>query len=76
MNTLHRLGYAALVLAVGNALLPGAAVAQGRFDDVEVVAHHVAGSVYYLAGQGGNIGISVGEDGIVMIDDQFAPLTD
>jgi glyoxylase-like metal-dependent hydrolase (beta-lactamase superfamily II) len=76
MNTPHRLGYAALILAVGSALLPNDALAQGRFDDVEVVAHHVAGSVYYLAGQGGNIGLSVGEDGIVMIDDQFAPLTD
>jgi glyoxylase-like metal-dependent hydrolase (beta-lactamase superfamily II) len=57
-------------------LLPCDASAQGRFDNVEVVAHHVAGSFYYLAGQGGNIGVSVGEDGIVMIDDQFAPLTD
>jgi len=32
--------------------------------------------VYYLEGTGGNIGLSVGEDGIVMIDDQFAPLTE
>ncbi len=40
---------------------PGEAFAQGRSDDVEVVAHHVAGGVYYLAGQGGNIGVSVGE---------------
>ena len=61
---------------MGSALLPSTALAQGRFDNVEVVAHHVAGSVYYLAGQGGNIGVSVGADGIVMIDDQFAPLTD
>ena len=76
MNTLSRLGYVALILVVGSALLPADAFAQGRFDNVEVVAHHVAGSVYYLAGQGGNIGVSVGEDGVVMIDDQFAPLTD
>lgn len=32
--------------------------------------------MYYLEGAGGNIGLSVGEDGVVMIDDQFAPLTD
>ncbi len=76
MNTLSKLGYGALILALGSALLPAKTFAQGRFDDVEVVAHHVAGSVYYLAGQGGNIGVSVGEDGFVMIDDQFAPLTD
>ena len=28
-----------------------------------------------LEGAGGNIGVSVGEDGVVVIDDQFAPLT-
>ncbi len=56
---------------------PAGAGAQGRdFSDVQITAHHVAGSVYYLEGSGGNIGLSVGEDGVVMIDDQFAPLTD
>lgn len=43
---------------------------------VEIKTHHVAGNVYYLEGRGGNIGLSVGEDGVVMIDDQFAPLTE
>jgi len=43
---------------------------------VEIIPHHVAGSVYYLEGRGGNIGLSIGEDGVVMIDDQFAPLTE
>ena len=76
MRTLFKLGRAALILAVGSVMFTSDVVAQGRFDNVEVVAHHVAGSFYYLAGQGGNIGVSVGEDGIVMIDDQFAPLTD
>lgn len=66
-----------LTLTLGLLALPADVVAQGRdFSDVEIVAHHVAGGVYYLAGAGGNIGLSVGEDGIVMIDDQFAPLTD
>ena len=36
----------------------------------------VAGSVYMLEGAGGNIGVSVGDDGIVIVDDQFAPLAD
>lgn len=76
MNTSSKIGYMAAMLSLGSASLPGEGFAQGRFDNVEVVAHHVAGSIYYLAGQGGNIGLSVGEDGIVMIDDQFAPLTD
>ena len=76
MSTLSKLGSVALILAAGSTLFPADVFAQGRFDDVEVVAHHVAGSVYYLQGQGGNIGVSVGEDGVVMIDDQYAPLTD
>lgn len=46
------------------------------WDAVEISTHHVAGTVHYLAGRGGNVGLSVGDDGVVMIDDQFAPLTD
>lgn len=36
----------------------------------------VAGNIYMLEGSGGNIGVSVGEDGILIIDDQFAPLAE
>lgn len=36
----------------------------------------VAGNVYVLFGQGGNIGVSVGKDGILMIDDQFERMAD
>ena len=57
-------------------LLTPASHAQQDFSNVEIVAHHVTGSVYYLQGAGGNIGLSIGEDGVVMIDDQYAPLTD
>jgi glyoxylase-like metal-dependent hydrolase (beta-lactamase superfamily II) len=39
-----------------------------------VKAIKVAGNVYMLTGAGGNIGVSVGDDGIVIIDDQYAPL--
>lgn len=35
---------------------------------------HVAGTVYMLSGAGGNIGVSAGDDGIVIVDDEFAPL--
>lgn len=48
--------------------------AQRDFSDVEIKASHVAGNVYMLEGAGGNIGASVGDDGILIIDDQFAPL--
>ena len=46
------------------------------WDAVEIATHHVRGTVHYVTGQGGNIGLSIGEDGVIMIDDQFAPLTD
>lgn len=49
-------------------------VAQDNFDKVQIKVHPVAGSVYMLEGAGGNIGVSIGEDGIVIVDDQFAPL--
>jgi cyclase len=50
------------------------ASAQRDFSKVEIKVHKVAGSIYMLEGSGGNIGVSVGEDGIVIVDDQFAPL--
>lgn len=66
-----------LSLALSGGLLAfQSATAQQDFSDVEIIAHHVAGSVHYLEGRGGNIGLSIGEDGVVMIDDQYAPLTD
>jgi glyoxylase-like metal-dependent hydrolase (beta-lactamase superfamily II) len=53
------------------------AVAQDdRFANVEIKATHVAGNVHMLEGRGGNIGVSVGPDGILIVDDQFAPLAD
>src|SRR5258708_36375173 len=50
------------------------AVAQKDFSQVQIKATKVAGSVYMLEGSGGNIGVSVGEDGVVLVDDEFAPL--
>lgn len=43
--------------------------------EVVITITKVANGVYMLQGQGGNIGLSVGEDGVLMIDSQFAPLT-
>jgi cyclase len=74
--TLSRKSAAMITLLGLMWLLTPASHAQQDFSNVEIVAHHVAGSVYYLQGAGGNIGLSIGEDGVVMIDDQYAPLTD
>ncbi len=65
-----------IVLFLASLTLANSVFAQQDFSSVEIIPHHVAGSVYYLEGRGGNIGLSIGEDGIVMIDDQYAPLTD
>jgi cyclase len=56
-------------------LVSFAALAQQQdLSKVEVKATHVSGSVYLLQGSGGNIAASVGEDGIVLVDAEFAPL--
>src|SRR5215468_2235755 len=52
------------------------ATAQQDFSKVEIKATQVAKNIYMLTGSGGNIGVSVGPDGILIVDDQFAPLAD
>ena len=52
-----------------------AAAQSDRFDKVEIKTTKLAGSVYMLEGEGGNIGVSAGADGVFLIDDQFGPLT-
>ncbi len=51
------------------------AAAQNDMEKVEVTAEQLAPGVAVLFGAGGNIGVSYGPDGTVLIDDQFAPLT-
>jgi cyclase len=52
------------------------AFAQQDFSKVEMKVQKVAGSVFMLQGSGGNIGASVGDDGIVIVDDEFLPLAE
>lgn len=57
-------------------LLAGPVSAQdNEMADVEIRAEQLAPGIAVLFGRGGNIGVSYGEDGTVLIDDQFAPLT-
>jgi len=53
----------------------GAVAQQRNFDAVQIKTTKVAEGIYMLEGEGGNIGVSAGEDGVFLIDDQFAPLT-
>ena len=47
-----------------------------RFADVEIKTIPVTEGISMLEGVGGNIGVSVGPDGVLMVDDQFAPLSE
>ena len=53
-----------------------AAHAQQDFSKVEIEVEKLSEGVYMLAGAGGNIGLSVGDDATFIVDDQFAPLTE
>ena len=45
-------------------------------EEVQIQTTEIADGIYMLAGRGGNIGVSAGPDGVFLIDDQFAPLTE
>ncbi|HEU4887379.1 MAG TPA: MBL fold metallo-hydrolase [Thermoanaerobaculia bacterium] len=63
-----------LYLSLSLAVIAVSLHAQQDMSKVEVKATKVAGSVYMITGAGGNIGVSVGDDGIIIVDDQYAPL--
>ena len=58
------------------AITPALAQAQTDNDAAEIVTTAVGDNLYMLAGRGGNIGLSIGDDGAFLIDDKFAPLSD
>ncbi|MBT5484078.1 MAG: MBL fold metallo-hydrolase [Gammaproteobacteria bacterium] len=51
-------------------------MAQQDLSQVEIIPHQLSDNIYYLEGSGGNIGVSIGDDGVFMVDDQFAPLSE
>jgi len=63
-----------LVTVMTTLFLASSSFAQDKWDKVEVTSQPVSGSVHMLMGSGGNIGVSIGDDGILIIDDQYAPL--
>jgi glyoxylase-like metal-dependent hydrolase (beta-lactamase superfamily II) len=65
-----------LMLIVGGAFAPTWGGQAQDFSKVQIKATKVAGNIYMLEGAGGNIAASIGEDGIVIVDDQFAPLAE
>ena len=66
-----------LIALAALSLAPLAAPAQEQdFSKVEIKVSALGGGVYLLQGAGGNIGASIGADGSVLVDDEFAPLAD
>ncbi len=57
-------------------LFASLSLAQGDLSKVQIKAEKVAGGIHVLTGQGGNIGVLSGADGVIMIDDQYAPLSE
>jgi cyclase len=64
-----------VVLTLVALLSASSAMAQQDFSKVEIKAEKLAPGVAVLFGAGGNIGVSYGPDGTVLIDDQYAPMT-
>jgi len=58
------------------ALTVGMTVQAQDFDNIEINATPVRDNIYMLQGSGGNIGVVIGDDGTMIVDDQFAPLND
>lgn len=65
-----------VTVAVVSVLLCIAAWAQRDYSRIKIKTTHVAGNIYMLEGAGGNIGVSAGPDGTLIVDDQFAPLAE
>src|SRR5258708_1869473 len=66
----------AVILSVALPVCGGLRPQDKDFSKVEIKVTKVSGNIYMLEGEGGNIAASLGEDGIVIVDDQYAPLAD
>jgi glyoxylase-like metal-dependent hydrolase (beta-lactamase superfamily II) len=65
-----------LVTAITAFFSSSSAISQDRWADAKITSQPVSGSVHMLEGMGGNIGVSAGPEGILIIDDQYAPLAE
>jgi len=71
-HTLFAIGYVMMFIATESQLQ----AQHNNFDSVQIKTLKITDKIFMLEGDGGNIGALVGKDGIVMIDDQFAPLSE
>ncbi len=66
----------ARIAVMGGFLFAASPVVAQDAANVQIHAEHVSGGIHMLTGSGGNIGVSAGPDGLLIVDDQFAPLAD
>ena len=71
-----RVAAIALTVAIVAFALPANAQQNIDFSKVEIKTIDLGHNTYRLEGQGGNITVAVGSDGIIMVDGQYAPLHD
>ena len=64
------------LVAIAACLAAAAALAQRDFSKVEIKSTQLGPTTWMLAGAGGNMGLSAGDDATFLLDDQFAPLTE
>jgi glyoxylase-like metal-dependent hydrolase (beta-lactamase superfamily II) len=66
----------ATALTTASIVIASPLAAQRDFSEVEITSEELAPGVAVLFGTGGNMAVSHGEDGTILIDDQFAPLSE
>ncbi|MEP4890358.1 MAG: MBL fold metallo-hydrolase [Aliiglaciecola sp.] len=64
------------LLFLFSALISASSYGQNNPEDVIMKSESLGGSVYMLTGMGGNIGVSAGDDGLLIIDDQYEPMAE
>ncbi len=74
-RTFHLVFAAAAAIALIVSARFAGAQAQ-NFDNVQVRVQPVQGNVYMLTGAGGNVTIQVGSDGVLVVDTQFAQMSE
>jgi cyclase len=76
MSLMRSLPVTLFPLAIVFAIAPGMRAQAPDFSKVQIKTTKLAGNFYTLEGQGGTIGVLAGPDGVLMVDSQFAPLSD
>jgi cyclase len=75
IRTISFWGTLAMAMAIGAAPAHGQGQTQPDFSKIEIKTTKLGNNFYTLEGQGGTIGVLAGPDGVLMVDDQFAPLS-